>query len=74
MRGKAYLPSNRRRQAEQDPRRERARARDQADRSDNTASRACRFEVSAEQSARGGLFLEFVGDGWQHLEANASAK
>ena len=34
--------------AERDPRRERARARDQADRSDNTASRACRFEVSAE--------------------------
>ena len=43
--------------AEQDPRRERARARDQADRSDNTASRACRFEVSAEQPPRDGLFL-----------------
>ena len=57
MRGKAYLPSNRRRQAERDPRQERARARDQADRSDNTASRACRFEVSAEQPARDGLFL-----------------
>ena len=35
--------------AEQEPRRERIGIRDQADRSDNTASRACRFEVSAEQ-------------------------
>ena len=43
--------------AEQNPRRERARARDQPDRSDNTASRACRFEVSAEQSAKDSLFL-----------------
>ena len=43
--------------AERDARRERARARDQADRSDNTASRACRFEVSPEQPARDGLFL-----------------
>ena len=71
MRGKAYLPSNRRRQAEQDPRRERDSpllggvpagrggygARDQAGRSDNNASRACRFEVSPEQSAKDGLFL-----------------
>ena len=38
--------------AEQDPRRERIGIRDQADRSDNTASRACRFEVSAEQSPK----------------------
>ena len=57
MRGQAYLPSNRRRQAERDPRRERARARDQADRSDNTASRAYRFEVSAEKPGKDGLFL-----------------
>ena len=42
--------------AEQDPHRERARARDQADRSDNTASRACRFEVSAEQPPKHVLF------------------
>ena len=34
--------------AERDPRRERIGIRDQADRSDNTASRACHFEVSAE--------------------------
>ena len=34
---------------ERDPRRERAGARNQADRSDNAASRACRFEVSAER-------------------------
>ena len=27
------------------------------DRSDNTASRACRFEVSAEQFPKDGLFL-----------------
>ena len=39
------------------PRRERAGARDQADRSDNTASRACRFEVSAEHHRRNRLFL-----------------
>ena len=32
-------------------------ARDQADSSDNTASRACRFEVSAEQPQKDGLFL-----------------
>ena len=32
-------------------------ARDQADRSDNTASRASRFEVSAEQHRRNRLFL-----------------
>ena len=32
-------------------------ARDQADRSDNAASRACRFEVSAEQHQRNRLFL-----------------
>lgn len=38
--------------AEQDPHRERADARDQTDRSDNTASRACSFEVSAEHSER----------------------
>ena len=31
-------------------------ARDQADRSDNTASRACRFEVSAEQPPKHALF------------------
>ena len=31
-------------------------ARDQADRSDNTASRACRFEVSAEQSPKYALY------------------
>ena len=43
--------------AEQDPRRERARAHDQAGRSDNTASRACRFEVSAKQPKKDGLFL-----------------
>ena len=43
--------------AERDPRRERARARDQADHSDNTASRACRFEVSAKQPPKDGLFL-----------------
>ena len=43
--------------AERDPRRERACARDQADRSDNTASRACRFKVSAEQPPKDGLFL-----------------
>ena len=34
--------------AEQDPRRARATARNQADRCDNAASRACSFEVSAE--------------------------
>ena len=33
---------------EQDPLRARANARNQADRSDNAASRACGFEVSAE--------------------------
>ena len=38
--------------AEEDPRRERARARDQAHRSDNTASRPCRFEVSTEHHRR----------------------
>ena len=43
--------------AERDPRRERIGIRDQADRSDNTASRACRFEVSAEQPPKDGLFL-----------------
>ena len=43
--------------AERDPRREPARARDQADCSDNTVSRACRFEVSAEHHRRNGLFL-----------------
>ena len=43
--------------AEQDPRRERIGIRNQAGRSDNTASRACRFEVSAEQSTGNGLFL-----------------
>ena len=43
--------------AERDPRRERIGIRDQADRSDNTASRACRFEVFAEQSPKDGLFL-----------------
>ena len=32
-------------------------ARDQAGRSDNTASRACHFEVSTEQPAKDGLFL-----------------
>ena len=32
-------------------------ARDQADRSDNTASRACRFEVSAEHHRRDRLYL-----------------
>ena len=32
-------------------------ARDQAVRSDNTASRACRFEVSAEQPPKDDLFL-----------------
>ena len=42
---------------EQVPRRERARARDHADRSDYTASRACRCDVSAEQIAKDGLFL-----------------
>ena len=42
--------------AERDPRRERARARDQAGRSDNTASRACRFEVSAEQPPKYALY------------------
>ena len=42
---------------ERDSRRERIGIRDQADRSDNTASRACRFEVSAEQSPKDGLFL-----------------
>ena len=42
---------------ERDPRRERARARDQAVRSDNTASRAYRFEVSAEKPGKDGLFL-----------------
>ena len=42
---------------ERDQRRKRARARDQADRSDNAASRACRFEVSAEQHRRNRLFL-----------------
>ena len=42
---------------ERDPRRERARARDQADRSDNAASRASRFEVSAEHHRRNTLFL-----------------
>ena len=42
--------------AEQGPRRERARARDQAGRSDNTASRACRFEVCAEQAQKHALF------------------
>ena len=42
--------------AEQNPRRERARARDQAGLSDNTASRACRFEVSAEQPPKHALF------------------
>ena len=49
-RAKRHLPIREamRGKAERDPRRERARARDQADRSDNTASRACRFEVSAE--------------------------
>ena len=41
---------------ERDPRRERARARDQADRSDNAASRACRFEVSAEHHQRTDCF------------------
>ena len=43
--------------AERDPRRERIGIRDQADGSDNTASRACRFVVSAEQSLKDGLFL-----------------
>ena len=43
--------------AERDPRRERISIRDQADRSDNTASRACRFEVSAEQPPKYSLFL-----------------
>ena len=43
--------------AERDPRRERAGARDQADRSDNTASRACRFEVSAEHHRRDRPYL-----------------
>ena len=42
---------------ERDPRRERAGARDQVDRSDNAASRACRFEVSAEQHRRNRLYL-----------------
>ena len=42
---------------EQDPRRERARASDQADRSDNTASCARRFEIFAEQCPRDGLFF-----------------
>ena len=42
--------------AERDPRRERARARDQAVRSDNTASHACRFEVSAEQPSQDAPF------------------
>ena len=42
--------------AERDPRRERIGIRDQADRSDNIASRACRFEVSAEQSPKYALY------------------
>ena len=56
MRGKAYLPSIRRRQAERDQRRERARVRDQVGRSDNTASRACRFEGSSEQPSQDAPF------------------
>ena len=43
--------------AERDPRRERIGIRDQADRSDNTASGACRFEVSAEHHRRNRLYL-----------------
>ena len=43
--------------AEQDPCRERARARDQAGHSDNTASRACSLEVSSEQPEKDGLFM-----------------
>ena len=42
---------------ERDARRERTGARDQADRSDNAASRASRFEVSAEHHRRNTLFL-----------------
>ena len=59
-------------QAKRDPRREHGNpllgraptgrgeygARDQADRSDNTASRACRFEVSAEEFPNGALFSD----------------
>ena len=43
--------------AEREPHRERIGIRDQVDRSDNTASRACRFEVSAEHYQRNALFL-----------------
>ena len=43
--------------AERDPRWERIGIRDQADRSDNTASRACRFEVSAEHHRRNRPYL-----------------
>ena len=41
--------------AEQGPRRARANARNQADCSDNAASRACGFEVSAEPEYRNTL-------------------
>ena len=43
--------------AERDPRRERIGIRDQADRSDNAASRACRFEVSSEHHRRDRPYL-----------------
>ena len=43
--------------AERDPQRERIGIRDRADRSDNIASRACRFEVSTESFPEGSLFL-----------------
>ena len=43
--------------AEQDPRRARATARNQADRSDNAASRACSFEDSAAPMESDGVFF-----------------
>ena len=43
--------------AERDPHRERIGIRDQAERSDNTGSRAWRFEVFAEQPPKDDLFL-----------------
>jgi hypothetical protein len=46
--------------AERDPRRERIGIRDRADRSDNTASRACRFEISAERFPKDSLFFSRI--------------
>ena len=52
----SQIPEAMRGKAEQDPRWARAEARNQADCSDNTESRACGFEVSAEPESQNTLF------------------